>query len=222
MRVALTSAIYGGYDRPKKLPADLDVTGFLFTDSEETWDLAAEAGWTPILDEMDDVAETPMLRAKWWKTHPLSAAPGFDASIWLDGSMTIVVDDFVGKCLAALKADDVSFTPHPERTCIHTEARVTESLARYADCRPVAQANFYRSVVGHPDDWGLFASGAFTVRHNERTRRWGQLWWDDCVNWTYQDQLSLPVITRLEEAGGLTWNRDMPWHLWWHLAGHGY
>lgn len=219
MKVELVSAIYGGYDTPKQLP-DSSLTGWLFTDLQETAALAEERGWNPIVDEMDDV-KTPMLRAKYWKTHPLSAAPGADISIWLDGSIQIVIFDFVGKCLAALGDDDLSLTPHPERTCIYPEAQVTASLARYGDCDPHAQVNFYRDVVGWTPNRGLYASGAFTVRHNDVTASWGESWWDECNNWTYQDQLSLPIITEIAARGGMTWNVNMPWHLWWHLLPHG-
>lgn len=222
MKVALTSAIYGGYDRPKQLPGDLELeAAFLFTDSEKTRQEAEEAGWTGILDPMEDLP-TPMLRAKWWKTHPLSAAPGYDVSIWLDGSMTIVVGDFVQKCLQALGDDDISMTPHPERNCIYPEAELTASLARYGDCDPRRQVEHYRQMLSWPVNAGLMASGAATRRHNELVRQWGEFWWDECVNWTYQDQLSLPVITHIMAERGLRWNKNMPWFQWWHLTGHGY
>lgn len=230
MRIAIVSAIYGEYEYPKAIPADLsdDVTVNLFTDSTRVAAEAAQLGWFPILDEMSDIS-TPMLRAKFWKTHPTFAAPlQHDVSIWLDGSMSILGSgtEFIEKCLWALGDDDISFTPHPLRTCIYPEASVTAALARYNDCEPIKQVEFYRNVVGHPVNWGLFASGAFTVRHNERTKQWGELWWQECKNWTYQDQLSLPVITRLMgmntgPEGALTWNTKMPWAQWWGIAEHG-
>ena len=226
MKVAIVSAIYGEYEYPKVVPPelqDIDVVAYMYSDSERVCHEAAENGWFSILDPMEDVA-TPMLKAKYWKTHPTSAAPFRDASIWLDGSMSITVpgDLFVDNCLEALGDDDISFTPHPLRTCIMPEASVTAALARYADCKPIEQVEFYRNVVGHPMNWGLMASGAFTVRHNENTKRWGELWWDECNNWTYQDQLSLPVITRLMTMEGkLRWNMGMPWAQWWGYTEHG-
>lgn len=226
MKIAIVTAIYGEYEYPKELPReieDIDVVSYMYTDSERVCDEAAELGYFSILDEMPDIS-TPMLKAKYWKTHPTSAAPFRDASIWLDGSMIITVplDMFIAKCLAALGDDDIAFTPHPLRTCIYPEASVTKALARYADCDPIAQVEFYRNVVGHPMNAGLMASGAFTVRHNDNTEKWGKLWWDECNNWTYQDQLSLPVITRLMTMEGeLKWNMNMPWAAWWGIAEHG-
>lgn len=226
MKLAIVTAIYGGYEYPKVLPDGLDdlgVVAYMYSDNEQVCDEAAQMGYFSIQDDMLDVP-TPMLRAKYWKTHPTSAAPFRDVSIWLDGSMSITVpaDVFVDNCLKALGEDDISFTPHPLRTCIYPEASVTKALARYGDCDPIAQVEFYRNVVGHPVNGGLMASGAFTVRHNDNTEHWGKLWWDECNNWTYQDQLSLPVITRLMTMEGkLTWNMNMPWAKWWGYTEHG-
>lgn len=226
MKVAIVTAIYGEYEYPKPLPPelrDIDVVAYIYSDSERVCHEAVELGYFAILDEMEDIS-TPMLKAKYWKTHPTSAAPFRDASIWLDGSMIITVPGnvFVDNCLKALGDDDISFTPHPLRNCIHPEASVTAALARYADCDPIAQVSFYRDVVGHPVNGGLMASGAFTIRHTDETEHWGKLWWDECNNWTYQDQLSLPVITRLMTMEGkLKWNMNMPWAQWWGIAEHG-
>ena len=226
MKVAIVSAIYGDYEYPKVLPPellDMDVVSYMYSDSEQVCHEAVENGWFAILDTMDDI-ETPMLKAKYWKTHPTSAAPFRDASIWLDGSISITVpgEVFIANCLNALGDDDISFTPHPLRVCIYPEASASAGLPRYADCDPMAQVEFYRSVVGHPVNFGLMASGAFTVRHDDNTERWGKLWWEECNNWTYQDQLSLPVITRLMTMEGkLKWNMRMPWAQWWGYTEHG-
>lgn len=217
--------MYGGYDWPKDLAHVIldDVNAYLWTDDYDVGLKADELGWHAILDEdpTGDSELSPMLKAKFIKTHPLLAAHGADISIWVDGSMTITAPNFVNLCLEALGNDDVSLTPHPWRDCIWTEALETAQLRRYDDCDPLKQVNFYADVVGHPRNWGLFASGAFTVRHNERTKEWGEHWYHDCVFHTYQDQLSLPVITRLmAEERGLKWNRNMPWAKWWGIANH--
>lgn len=224
MRVAITTAIYGGYDTPKTLnraPLD-DVEAYLWTDDDEVARQAVTLGWHAILDEYPtgDKELSPMLRAKFIKTHPLIAARGADVSIWIDGSMTIIVPDFVSLCLEALGDDDVSFTPHPWRDCIWPEALVTAQLRRYDDVDPIRQVHYYGDI-GHPREWGLFASGAFTVRHSDKVREWGEHWFHECVTRTYQDQLSLPVITRIMERDwGLKWNRNMPWAQWWGLTNH--
>lgn len=226
MNVALVTAIYGNYDQPKTL-AHVDRDDFaacyLWTDDEKTARQAVDLGWHAFLDEYPngDKNLSPMLRAKYIKTHHHIAARIADVSIWIDGSMTVIVPDLAHRCLEALGNDDISFTPHPLRTCIRPEALVTAALARYSDCDPIKQVNFYENI-GHPRDWGLFASGAFTVRHTALTAEWGEHWWHECATRTYQDQLSLPVITRIMEQRGLRWNQNMPWAQWWGITEHGW
>lgn len=229
MNVALISAIYGMYDQPKTLAylnreRDDFMGAYLWTDDENVARQAVSFGWTAILDEdpTGDMDLSPMLKAKFIKTHPHLAAPNADVSIWIDGSMVPTEPEFIELCLEALGNDDISFTPHPLRNCIHPEASVTAALARYGDVDPIKQVQFYERI-GHPRNWGLFASGAFTVRHTELTKEWGEHWYHDCVYHTYQDQLSLPVITRIMMMErGLKWNARMPWAQWWGIVEHGF
>lgn len=219
MRTALVTAIFGGYDWPKPLPLDHGFDqALLYTDDVLIGQAASEYGWHPVV-ETGPVASSPMLRAKFWKTHPFFAAPRADVSVWLDASMRITADNMAGRCVAALGDDDVAMTPHPSRTCIYDEAVVTASLARYGDCDPMGQVAEYRGA--HPANWGLFASGASVRRHNDRVARWGDWWWMENLRRTYQDQLSLPFVTReLAETGRLTYNTNMPWGQWWELSPH--
>lgn len=216
--------MYGGYDWPKDLSRVVldDVEARLWTDDYDLGLSADKLGWHVVVDEdpTGDPYLSPMLKAKYVKTHPLECAWNADVSIWVDGSMTITVPNFVELCLEALGDDDASFTPHPWRRCIWPEALETAQLRRYDDCDPLAQVNYYGSI-GHPRNWGLFASGAFTVRHSDKVREWGQHWYHECTNRTYQDQLSMPVITRLMERDrGFKWNTNMPWAKWWGIANH--
>lgn len=230
-RVAIVSAIYGNYDRPKPLPEliadDIRYRAYLFTDSEQVAREASDLGWIGVLDEdpgrfdVGDYQMSSMLKAKFVKTHMHMFTPwDSDVLIWLDGSMTITDPLFVENVLSALDDNDIAFTPHPLRKCIHPEAQVTKALARYADVDPIAQVEYYRSI-GHPNNWGLFASGCFAIANNELTREWGGHWWNECFSRTYQDQLSLPVITRIMEQKGLKWNSNLPWATWWGITEHG-
>lgn len=220
MNVGLYTAIYGSYDRPKILPK-LDIPALLYTDNAVLARDAAESGWVGIVSPTPPAATTPMLQAKWWKTHPAIAVPEADISLYVDGSMTILDEDYVQRCLDALGEDDITFVTHPWRDCIYTEADYSATLPRYADADVLAQAAYYR-LIGHPERWGLFASGANVRRHTPEVIKHGEFWWEENVNRTWQDQLSLPVITRLMELReGLRWNTNMPWHEWWHLGEHG-
>jgi hypothetical protein len=134
--------------------------------------------------------------------------------------MEITVDDYVERALGALGSDDWACVPHPARNCIYPEAAFSATLARYDAQAIHAQVTFYGSVVGHPANWGLVATGANVRRHTPEVIELGQQWWQECINWSHQDQLSLPVLFRLNE-GKVKWNMRMPWHQWWNLYPHG-
>lgn len=224
-QVALYTAVYGAYETPK--PIKLDIPAIMYTDSQVTAERAHDDGWEPrvvphhiVTLKGDPNVTGPMLAHKWWKTHPAVALPGTDISLWLDGSMQICVDDYVERCLVALGSDDWACVPHPVRGCIYPEAAFSATLARYDAASIQAQANFYRNVVGHPANWGLVATGANVRRHTPSVIELSELWWDENLNWSHQDQLSLPVLFRLKE-GELQWNKNLPWHQWWILHPHG-
>lgn len=227
MKVALYTACYGSYETPKPMRV-VDVPTVFITDRPETAERAREQGWQSTLVIPHGIATLkgtpkvtgPMLAHKWWKCHPDVAVPNVDVTLWIDGSMEVIVDDYVDHCLAALGQDDWACVPHPSRNCIYPEADYSATLGRYDAGAVLAQSAFYRDVVGHPSNWGLIATGANVRRHTANVLELGQQWWDECLNWSHQDQLSLPVLLRLAE-GKVAWNMNLPWHTTWHLHQHG-
>jgi hypothetical protein len=224
VRVALYSAIYGGYERPKPLPADLDVPAILYTDDPELdapgWELRVVTNHLDGVTWADPRATTAMMRHKYWKCHPAEAVSDVDVSIWMDSSMSIAIDRYVEHCLDALGDDDWTAIKHPWRSCIYDEASFSSVIGRY-DAKSLAdQAAFYRSI-GHPTGWGLFATGANVRRHRAPVVELAGNWWYECITRTHQDQISLPVLFRLAEETGLRWNVNMPWWQWWNLHHHG-
>ena len=154
----------------------------------------------------------------WKRTTPIT--------IWLDASIT-PEPGFVDKALAALGDDDWAMVPHPWRTCIYTEADYSATLPRYAglDTRIRTQAGFYRSI-GHPDNWGLYATGVNARRHTALTIEVGEQWWQDIINHTHQDQISLPVLARIYSDDArlqrhrLRFNTNIGWTQGWQLCPH--
>ena len=215
MNIGLYTAIYGGYETPKKLPDG--VVGNLYTDDP---DLIAPPGWLVHVRDMEHVAPgDPMMQHKWWKTHPGEAMPGFDVSLWIDGSMELTAEDYFYRCLDALGDDDWATVRHPHRSCIYPEAEFSGILERYRGQRMAEQVEFYKNVVGHPANWGLHATGANARRHTPLVLEISEQWWQECVNWSHQDQLSLPVLFRLHPE--LKWNYNLVWHRDWILHPHG-
>lgn len=227
LKVGLYTAVYGGYETPKPIRVHSRVPCVMYTDSDVVAEKAEAVGWQPRLVRHyittlrgDPKVVGPMLAHKWWKTHPHLALPEAHISLWLDGSMELTVGNYVERAIAALGDDDWACVPHPARNCIYPEAWFSATLARYDAPSILAQANFYREVVGHPVSWGLIATGANVRRHTDSVIELSDQWWDECINWSHQDQLSLPVLFRLNE-GKVKWNMNLPWHQWWHLHQHG-
>ena len=220
MRVVVYSALYGGYEEPKPLP-DLGVRAIMVTDNPKLvapgWEVQLANHWGTKHGAGSPYG--PMLRAKWWKTHP-QAVCGLrtDVSLYLDASMTVTAPDYVQRCLEALGDDDWVMVSHPSRSCIYDEAAYSATLPRYRGAKLAEQAAHYREL-GHPERWGLFANGANVRRHTPFVLDLGQKWWQECVERTWQDQVSLPVLVRA--AGDqLRWNINMPWGQWWQHSEH--
>jgi hypothetical protein len=241
-RVALLSAVYGGYEgTPKRVPADLPVPAVMFTDSRDFARAAAAVGWIPAVIKPpvsfevnpangDPAVVRPMLEHKYWKTHPQVAmscvglAADVDTTIWLDGSMEINCSgqSFVDRNLAALGDDDWSAMAHPWRRCVFAEAVYSSTLVfRYDSAAMLRQHDHYLEM-GHPRGWGLFATGHMVRRHTAQVAALGERWWQHNLIWSHQDQLSLPVLMRrAAELGELRHNTNLPWAGSWELHPHG-
>jgi len=216
VQAAIYSAIYGAYDLPKVIPPAINVPCIMFTDDRDLvapgWEIIVE--YPPMSDNW-----SPMMKHKWYKLHPTLALPGIDVSMWLDGSMTILVDDYVDRCLQALGNDHWVMVRHPIRCCIYDEAIFSAHLPWYDARAMLAQVDYYRSI-GFPARWGLAASGANVRRHCDIVANTCEHWWYENLNRSHQDQLSLPVMMWLMSERGLKWNWNMPWHAWWHISDH--
>ncbi len=234
----------------KPLPADLyrAASAHLFTDSTEIFNQARSVGWHAILAPRpaghdftpdpangDPVITRPMLEHKFWKTHPIEAMNSAwimsdpdempDVTIWLDGNMQIKGSgvEFVDRCLAALGEDDWSVMRHPWRDCIYAEAEYTATVCAYryspeAIRRQVAA--YERAPWSHPRGWGLPATGNMVRRHAEIVQAAGEAWWSHNLQYSHQDQLSLPVVFA-EYGDRLRYNYNLPWGELWELIPHG-
>jgi hypothetical protein len=217
VRIAVYSALYGGYEQPKPLPKVLPCFGYLFTDDP---DLEAP-GWHVIYEPKPVTIpelDTPMMQAKWWKTHPREAL-GYtaDVAVWIDASVT-VEPWFITTCLTALRDDDWAMVKHPGRDCIYDEAAYSKTLPRYGGAKLDEQTAYYREI-GHPEHWGLFANGVSVRRLTPAVLDVSRQWWWECATRSWQDQVSLPVLVRLA-GDGLKWNTDLGWCDGWVVADH--
>ncbi len=127
---------------------------------------------------------------------PLSVRRRADLSIWIDASLRIKSSTFVADMRDHLGVGDWAMFAHPWRDCIYDEAAASVILPKYQDLPILAQVEAYRSVV--PPHAGLYACGVIVRREptSDRMKKANELWWQENLKWTYQDQLSLPYVLR--------------------------
>ena len=211
MRLVVYTAIYGGYDKPK--PAPDDAHAVLYTDNPH---LEAK-GWHVKYDPLGWIS-SPMLRAKWWKTHPDLAVPNADATVWIDGSLT-PLPGFGKTAEKALRGLDWVLTPHPLRDCIYNELDASTPLPKYEPDQMRKQIAYYREQ-GHPQQWGLFATGCMVRLNVTRVNAASDEWWRENAHWSWQDQLSLPVVIRRHPE--IRWASELQWgEPFWAYTDHG-
>lgn len=188
--VAIISAIYDSYDELKPvLPqTGLDVEWVLVTDTPPPAERAA--GWTIVYEPRPGVHPNRAAKHPKYEPWKYTDAP---ASVWVDASFRIVSETFAAEAVAHAKP--IAQFAHPWRDCLYTEAKESAGLAKYAGEPVLEQAESYRQA-GHPEGWGLWATGVIARQHTEAVRKMGWLWLAETYRWSFQDQISQPFALR--------------------------
>ena len=136
----------------------------------------------------------PCMAAKWHKLWPC-----FQPMIWIDANMEITSPGFARQAHAAVH-DGVALYRHPRRDCIYDEAEASlgaESQGGKYDGQPIREQVEHYRREGHPEHAGLWACGTIAWDVQD-TKAWrlGAAWLTECQRWSFQDQLSLPVVAR--------------------------
>jgi hypothetical protein len=204
-RVAVYTTIFGDYNYllpvlKQSVPADF----YCITDNANiahgnTLDQSTGAErWKIIPVEYPSRDLCQRLRAKFFKLFPWEAytLDQYDIMIYIDGSIGITSADFVKHCLDSLGQADMALYSHPARDCIYDEAAASKPLIKYQHQNIDGQISFYNSI--YPRHGGLYACGVMVRRiHSEAIRSLMGKWWWEIIKWTYQDQLSFPVVCKL-------------------------
>lgn len=192
--VAIISAIYDGYDELKPvLPqAGLDVEWICVHDGASP-DAEAAQGWTLVYEPRPGVHPNRAAKHPKYRPWEYTDAP---VSLWVDASFRVVSDRFAVEATAGLTDEEpIAQFQHPWRDCLFAEARESAGLAKYGGEPVLEQAESYRAA-GHPEGWGLWATGVIARRHTEAVRRMGWLWLAETYRWSFQDQISQPFALR--------------------------
>lgn len=205
-RICLYSAVFGDYDvirEPVRQSVDCDY--LLVTDRPE---MAPKGSlWKVVaLDTFGFFPMHPRLVARYVKImgheffrflsrlHYDVDLHSYDHVVWVDGCVRITSPDFVSFMIGSIGTQGIAMIRHPERDCIYDEAVKCTRMAKSRDLPVLEQAEHYRAQ-GYPAHNGLMATTVFA--RDMRARELDAViadWWEEILNWTYRDQLSLPYV----------------------------
>lgn len=136
-------------------------------------------GWRIVHDPC--AGTEPRKAAKFPKIIPWAYTDA-EASIWVDGSFRITSPRFVFEAMS--HANPIAQFVHPWRDCLYKEAtRVRYDASRYRE-------------LGHPENWGLWATGVIAREHTEDVKDLGDLWCKEVDRGSLRDQVSQPYALR--------------------------
>lgn len=194
MVTAIITCVTDDYDVPKATYTQRDDVDWVFvTDSQLTARVARSLGWRTVILPRSD--EHPNLRAKRPKMCPWEFTDA-NQSIWIDASYRVISDRFTADVMTF--ANPIAQFTHPWRDCVYDEMIASLALPKYRGLPLVTQVESYERQ-GHPEHWGLWAAGVIARRHTLEIKKFGYDWLDECRFWTYQDQISEPVVLRAHQ-----------------------
>lgn len=209
MTVSIISSVYGDYDTPAPpLEQSIDCDWIMVTDGETV----IPEGWHTVTEPRRHMH--PRLAAKVAKCRP-DLYSNADVTIWIDASFVITSPRFAAWCVDSLGSNVIAQIRHPDRGSIVDEADISSKMEKYNGQPVVEQARHYVSRDGHPDRFGLWATGLIVRCHwGAQTEVFGDWWLREQIRWSYQDQISEPyVLNRLDmrptELDGELWHHPM-------------
>lgn len=200
-RTCVYTAICGGYDTLKPIPEqDVACDYICFSDDPG---LTNPGPWK-ILPAVCEDQRHPRMRARVFKTlhHRLFKrgrlrgrifGPRYAHTVWIDGSIQVKSASFVREFVQHIGASGWSMFVHPDRDCIYPEAEFSMTMPKYRDQPIAGQVAAYRAE-GYPADNGLMATGLIARSTMADLNAIEKMWWNENLRWSYQDQLSLPVV----------------------------
>lgn len=185
---AVVTAVYDSYDtlKPVLPQAGLSVDWVCVTDNPH---LETE-GWRIVVRPCSGLH--PNRSAKVPKMFPELFTPA-PASVWVDASFRVTSETFVADVLSY--AEPIAQFVHPWRNCLYDEADASAPIPKYTGEPILEQAKEYRGE-GHPEHWGLWATGVIARQHTRPAQILGVDWAAEIDRWSFQDQVSEPFALR--------------------------
>lgn len=193
MNIAVYTTIFGDYDNHKAWPAqNIKAKYYIITDNPGI----KVPGWQTIVPDFPRKDLNPRMRAKFFKMFPWEVAQLADANItiYIDASIQVESEIFIDYCVRNLTADMLLYK-HPQRNCIYDEAKASMELVKYKNEPIKQQIDFYRKF--YPAKQGLYACGVMVRKHTDMVKKVMFDWWWENIKYSYQDQLSFPVVCKM-------------------------
>ena len=183
--IAVYTAIFGKYDKAKLFDPSFinDADFYLFTDNK-----------TKYSDDLYNVQTREILQgykkplSRMYKILSHVVFPEYDYTIWLDGSVELLVSPklLIDKYL---KDHDIAVSKHPQRDCIYAEAVIAVAFLGTNKYFVDDNIAFLRKE-GFPEHFGLSENGVVIRRNCNKINELNELWWNTYSMFYTRDQLS--------------------------------
>lgn len=203
MTVCVMTAVTGGYDNPRPLPAQ-DIACDAVIVSDRPYDIP---GWRNIVIPTSDQA-SPRMAAKRPRCRP-DRYTDAEVVVWFDAHLEVRSSSLVRDLVDQLGDGQIGAFRHGFHTSISQEAALAATLPKYEGWDLIGQAKHYLAD-GHPDDWGMWTTGVM-VRRLAGSVEFGDAWQAEIDRWGPEDQISLPVVLRRTVGYPV----DLPFEGWW-------
>jgi alkaline ceramidase TOD1/glycosyltransferase MUCI70-like protein len=185
VKVAIYTSVTAGRDSIKEDQNREGADLILFTDQ-----LPGETAWE--VRRASELFQDPRRNSRIPKLLAHQYLPGYDYSLWVDGSIRLLasVHDLIE---GYLRGADIAFFRHPLRDCIYEEAAVC-SEQRLDDPSLIAAQVAKYAREGYPPHNGLNEGGVILRRHTAEIEAFNNAWWSELCRFSRRDQLSLNYV----------------------------
>lgn len=202
MKVAVYSAVFGGYDPD---PYDVvrmhtqDVNFYWITDTVHKYKKRVINGWDivhePLYVIQDKYKFAKTNRFYKLQPHKVDFLTNYDINVYIDGNKKLFnIDMLLEYCQELYDNPDLDaiFCRHTERDNAGQEAREVAKLRRDDPRKVITQYQEY-ITEGFPDNIPLIvASIQIRKTHSKPLQDMLDCWWGEVLHKSYRDQISMP------------------------------
>jgi hypothetical protein len=188
VEIVVYSCITGNYELPKTDQNWGKANWFLFND-----------GNLPVKKEdnhweylrVNDLFSNSRMTARFYKTIPHEIFPQYKYSIWIDGSVSMLISP--QELVAQMGNASIMTFRHPVRNCIYKEAE--EVLDLKLDIPKKVLGQVYRlSKLGYPENNGLAETKIVVRKNSPAVEEFNKEWLYQILTGSERDQLSFDYV----------------------------